>query len=658
MILRRLLLISICIIMTKNYAQENEVVLSPEYRSVKDTIVFNAKLKDLTNLYLKDKNTVPLEELDMLIKVGNDLNHANGLGRVYDLKAKLHRENSEYSKSVTFFKKAIVYFKETNNEKEIAGVHNELHITEKKLGNLEKSAYYLLEAKKYFEKTKDSSSLTKLFINLGTVNLGLKDYENSESAFLSAIAIKENTDNVSGIDSLKNSLALVYVKDKKYDQATELASASLQRYKQDSLSQSAAFSYSILGEIKEQQKEYTKAKRYYDSAYTIYQRLNATQKMVETEQSLGFVEFQLGNYTNAEKLFVSARKGFNASNSKENLLNNYEWSSKLDSARGNLSGALAWQRKYQNLSDQIASELSTKQIENREEFYKSELEQIRTIDEQESRAQRNKEELFRYRVFALIILGVLAISLLYASWIIRTRKERKQLIAKLNESNQVKHKLFSIISHDLKNEVHGLEASLNLMNDNHISPDEFGEVVPLLADKTNQTSILLNNLLNWSKSQMKELKAKPVNFDVQEVIANKFIFFKSKAQLKSIELVNELKTTEVFADKDMVSIVAQNLIANAIKFCNSGDAISLLSEDKGDSYEIHFKDTGVGIKPEYLSKLFAEETFTTRGTKNEAGTGLGLRICKELVELNNGTIRVASTLGEGSTFSIVLPKAS
>jgi len=100
------------------------------------------------------------------------------------------------------------------------------------------------------------------------------------------------------------------------------------------------------------------------------------------------------------------------------------------------------------------------------------------------------------------------------------------------------------------------------------------------------------------------------------------------------------------------------LIANAIKFCKPGDSITLLSEEKDEHYEISFKDTGVGIPEENLTKLFSEDTFTTRGTQQETGTGLGLRICKELVELNEGKIKVKSILGEGSVFSITLPKAS
>ena len=256
-----------------------------------------------------------------------------------------------------------------------------------------------------------------------------------------------------------------------------------------------------------------------------------------------------------------------------------------------------------------------------------------------------------------MVLAILFITSIFLFTITKNRKEIKIYINQLNESNQVKNKLFSIISHDLKNEISGLDGSLSLMKENAFSPEEFKEIIPLLSNRTHQTSILLNNLLNWSKSQMNELNAKPTHFDVSAVIESKFSYFKPNAEQKNIKLVNKLAPTVIYADEDMFGIIAQNLIANAVKFCGSGDSVTLISEELGSHYKIYFMDTGVGIDSKNLDKLFAEDTFTTNGTQNETGTGLGLKICKELTELNNGEIHVESEVGVGSTFSVSFPKS-
>ena len=150
------------------------------------------------------------------------------------------------------------------------------------------------------------------------------------------------------------------------------------------------------------------------------------------------------------------------------------------------------------------------------------------------------------------------------------------------------------------------------MKNNQVSVDEFKTILPLLVQRTNQTSILLNNLLNWSKSQMNELNAHPVSFDVTEVITAKFAFFRPKAFEKNIELINKLDTTQIYADKDMVSIVAQNLIANAIKFCKPGDSIALVSKENQEYYEIGFIDTGVGIAPDPVTYTHLTLPTTSR----------------------------------------------
>ena len=126
---------------------------------------------------------------------------------------------------------------------------------------------------------------------------------------------------------------------------------------------------------------------------------------------------------------------------------------------------------------------------------------------------------------------------------------------------------------------------------------------------------------------------------------------------KGITLVDHSLRDFAYADRSMVEIVIQNLLANALKFCNRGDSITISNHISNGSCIISIADTGVGISKQNLEKLFKNSSFTTRGTDNEKGTGLGLSICKELVELNNGKIWVESTQGVGSTFYVQLPKS-
>ncbi|GAB5565669.1 MAG: hypothetical protein Wins2KO_27320 [Winogradskyella sp.] len=229
----------------------------------------------------------------------------------------------------------------------------------------------------------------------------------------------------------------------------------------------------------------------------------------------------------------------------------------------------------------------------------------------------------------------------------------------LEEVNQVKDKLFSIVSHDLKDSITSIKAFIDLLKEKNISQEEFKELIPELSENANNATSLLLNLLNWSKSQMQSLEPKPELFNIQEVFQSKISLVEQKVEDKRIVLIDESRRDFVYADRSMIEIVIQNLITNAVKFTSTGDVITVSNEDVDGKALICIEDTGVGISRENIEKLFIPNmAFTTVGTKNEKGTGLGLTIAKDLVELNGGRIWVESTENIGSKFYVELPKAS
>ena len=223
--------------------------------------------------------------------------------------------------------------------------------------------------------------------------------------------------------------------------------------------------------------------------------------------------------------------------------------------------------------------------------------------------------------------------------------------------NQVKDRLFSIVSHDLKDSITGVKAFLDLLKEDSISQEEFDELIPELSENADNAAALLMNLLNWSKSQMQNLEPKPELFNIQEVFADKMNLIEKKVNEKQIILLDESIKDFVYADKSMIEIVIQNLLANAVKFSRVGDVITVSNRERNGNVLICIEDTGVGISKENQEKLFKNSGFTTRGTGHEKGTGLGLSICKQMVELNYGKIWVESEPNLGSKFFVELPKA-
>jgi len=229
----------------------------------------------------------------------------------------------------------------------------------------------------------------------------------------------------------------------------------------------------------------------------------------------------------------------------------------------------------------------------------------------------------------------------------------------LEQLNASKDKFFSIISHDLKspfNTILGFsELLLEQVKNQDITEIElYSELVHKSAVKAFD---LLVNLIEWSRSQSGRILYNPESFNLSETIKDLISLFGETASQKGIKICSDLSDNmSLFADLSMIKTVLRNLISNAIKFTpNDGNIyISCLKKEKEILFSI--KDTGVGIPQEGISKLFRiDEHYTTEGTNQEAGTGLGLILCKEFIEKHQGQIWVESTEGKGTTSFFTIP---
>ncbi len=228
----------------------------------------------------------------------------------------------------------------------------------------------------------------------------------------------------------------------------------------------------------------------------------------------------------------------------------------------------------------------------------------------------------------------------------------------LQKMNDTKEKLFSIISHDLRSPIGQLKGLLQLVSDQQISPETFQQFSSKLSTEVDSLHSTLDNLLRWSISQLQGIKAMPEKVDLEEMVRLKFAMFKQPAEQKNIRLIAEDLHHYVWADPNHVQLVLRNLISNAIKYSYENGRILVRSSVKDQMVIIEVNDTGMGMSEEMKQSIFKPENIVSnRGTANERGTGLGLKLCKEFVEKNNGIIWVDRTKEKGSSFFFSLPLA-
>ena len=298
----------------------------------------------------------------------------------------------------------------------------------------------------------------------------------------------------------------------------------------------------------------------------------------------------------------------------------------------------------------------------------------------------NQKALRQRHYIGSLIIGIVFISLVLISIYINLRHKRKTnywlrsknkviynqkeeltatleeldvVVQKLKESNATKDKFFSIIAHDLKNPFSSIMSmsELFLRRIETIDRETATVFIKELSETSKNTYLLLNNLLTWAQSQQDQIVLNPDRINLNKIVNNSILPYKSFASNKNINLINAISDSIfVYCDADSMNTVFGNLINNAIKFTKHGGEVIVGSEVVENKVVINFEDNGIGMKTEQLENIFRiDKSISTPGTEKEKGTGLGLILCKEFVEMNNGIITVESQVGKGTSFYIDLP---
>ena len=326
----------------------------------------------------------------------------------------------------------------------------------------------------------------------------------------------------------------------------------------------------------------------------------------------------------------------------------YLYSSIIDSLKGDYKSSLDNFKLYHALSDSLAKAGKTAEIARMKSWHEiDQKEHENTILSQEHQKQY---KLILILIGALVIIfSLLALSVVFYKKTIEKNKELKKL-------HTIKDKLFSVVAHDLRSPMGSLSTILNPANRAMMDKETQANIFKDITGRVEDTYNLLDNLLRWAKNQMQGMTPSPIFFDIKEKSEAITNSLKEVANGKGISLVNNLKSFEVFADKEMFDVVLRNLITNALKYTSKDGIVTVDSELSDNMVVISVKDTGIGMSQEIIDKLFKlSETESKIGTQKETGTGLGLVLCADFVNANSGEIWCKSKEGEGTTFFFSIP---
>ncbi|MCX6163785.1 MAG: HAMP domain-containing sensor histidine kinase, partial [Ignavibacteriae bacterium] len=326
---------------------------------------------------------------------------------------------------------------------------------------------------------------------------------------------------------------------------------------------------------------------------------------------------------------------------------------------GDFQNAFKYLIEAHNLYVKLYDERKTAEIYGIQKKHETEL------TEKEEKAKTTKRIIVGIAlIFFLLIIGI-GVYTRHKQQILLNKElaQKNELIniqkEELARSNAAKDKFFSILSHDIRNPLNGILGFSNALDSEfeEISNEEKKEYIGYLKTSSESLFKLIDRLLIWSRLQSGRIEINKEKINLYEIISNVICLQKANAIRKGIILENEIPSEiNVIADKNILDMVSRNLLDNAVKFTEAGGKIIIKSKTTDNNVLISFIDTGVGISKADLNKIFLiDQKLTSKGTDSEEGTGLGLILCKEMLELIGAALKIESEEGKGSRFFFELP---
>ncbi|MGN6641063.1 MAG: tetratricopeptide repeat-containing sensor histidine kinase [Mucilaginibacter sp.] len=604
-----------------------------------------------------------------------------GLAKCYIQIGRMYNRVANYNLASYYFNQSLSINKSLKDEAGIADSYHNIGMVADFIGKSSSALDNYFKSLSLNIKLHDKLSSASNFNNIGEVMKEMEIYPKSMEYYQRAVKIWEVSKNIQGMSTAYENIGEIYMFEKKYDDAIVYLTKSLKLTLDLDDKDGLSSLYNDLGLCYANKKQFNIALGYMAEAVKM-----ATDFKLDYDKTVAFNGY--ARVYNLQKDYKNAYKYALLSKTQADKLGSLsirsEAALQLSTALGGLNRfqeAFEMRKTYDDLKDSLKSDENVQKLTsfNLESNF---AEKQRRLAEQHQRiddlyTQKIQKQRMLSAIFFIIILGMIAILIVYYK--ARIKQQRINTILedknhevlkqkanlndqahKLNDLNNLKDRLISILAHDLRAPLSTLRGLFSLLDDDSISHEQFLSMIPQALKKLEYTSDFLDTLLFWINSQMENFESSSKSFSIKEIASYEVNSYVEQAADKGIKLIENISPSlTVLADPSSIRIVIRNLITNAIKFSRSNDTIVISAHQQEDGFTlISVKDSGVGMSETQLNKLFKSKVDSGVGTNNETGTGMGMLFCKDLIEKCNGHIWVQSEQGYGTEFFFTLPAAN
>ncbi|MBB5644625.1 tetratricopeptide repeat protein [Pedobacter cryoconitis] len=606
--------------------------------------------------YRYDKPDSALFFVNLGMKLAKSTKDEEGMARMLNQMGMIDDNSGDAVSSRQRYLEALEIYKRLNNYKGIIKENIRLGVVENRKGSSVTAIPYFLQALKISEQNKDKSGIMESYITLGEVYALRHDYLRAISYYKRAEAIG----NTLPFSSLKLNTCLNF--GTAYRETGDLSRAIYYFEKgigQSDYPEMMGLNISLTIGLAQ-----------------VYAKSGATAKAIALQKGALLKSRKISNSIREFQSLIALAESYGTSNRAMalNYLQQALAVGQTKKANKQILEALSHiAALYEKSGDyKAAYQAKTRQYSIADSFYFKDISlkisnlqaQYELTKSQAKVAQLkfvNNQQLLEQKIMFGIISGGTALMLILGIYFFKIRNLNR-LMNKANtdliQSNNVKDKLFSILGHDLKAPLASILNLLVLINRGWLSDEEKSLMLSKLELQCNATLETLNLILRWGQMQLKGIMINQGDVSPEKKIKRNVLLLKEMAAQKSISIEQDIEPDlRVFCDADHLDFLVRNILSNAIKFTPVGGTIHIAVRAYQNNQVIcQFKDSGIGIEPSRLESIFSVNNVSTMGTNNEKGTSLGLVICKEFINANEGNIWVESVIGEGSEFFFTLKR--
>ncbi len=640
-------------------------------------------LTRLSNAYLQHAIKIDSAEIyiNQALVLAQKLQNQRALATAYDSKGVFERNNARYQKAIEYHKKAQEIALAINDLQIFLIINNNLGVAHRRMGDHALALPYHLLSLRIADSLGDNMNITYNLNSLGNLYLQMNEFEKATQHFRRAYKIDQAINNLLGLSINYNNLGLIYRQQQKYDSALYFLKESLKINQKTNNLKGIAICYDDLGTVYNLIGNKAEALEHFKRALRIAHKSKDKIYVARIYMHTGELYADDKQYKKATYFLEESIKMAKVIRARLVLKESYFTLAKVYEATNDYNKSLEAYKMATIYKDSTMLEESKRQIDYLQTKFaveKREAEKDAQIKLLKKDQILQQDKIFIQRIVGMVLIGALLITALVIIWLIHTNGQKQRINKQLQTQqvdlmmqkneiqrqkdeldrvNLVKDRLFSIIGHDLRSPFNTIKGFIQVLRAGNLNEEEIKTVTTTIEQQLNNTLTLLNNLLYWSWSQMQGITPHPSEFEINQIFQNNIDLQAENARKKDLTITNQItQKAKVKADSNMIDTVVRNLIANAIKFTYPKGQIVVSCNSEIDRYVFCIADNGVGLTPHQLQSLFGMKAHSTIGTAHEKGTGLGLNICKEFLEKNNGSIWVESEPNKGSKFYFTLPR--